>query len=42
MEALIGTGIALFAGQFALLWYRIGKMEQKLTDLCREVRDGKK
>lgn len=33
MEGLIGGLIAIVIGQFSLLWYRIGRVEQKLKDL---------
>ena len=39
MEILIGTAIATVVVQFGLIWYRVGRLEQKVTDLCREVRD---
>lgn len=40
MEALVGTLIGVVVAQAGLVWYRLGRLEQKLTDLCREVRDG--
>ena len=38
MELLIGGAIAAFVAQFGFIWYRLGKVEQKVSDLCREVR----
>ncbi len=40
MESVIATilGAVIFvSGQFGLLWYKIGKVEQKVTDICLEV-----
>ncbi len=39
MEALVGGLIAIVLGQGGLLWYKLGRLEQKVKDLCREVRD---
>ena len=39
MEIMIGTAIATVIVQFGLLWYRVGRLEQKVTDLCREVHE---
>ena len=40
MEALIGSLIGIVIVQFSLLWYRLGKVEQKLQDLNRKVKGG--
>lgn len=39
IELAVGLGVA-FITQFGLLWYKIGRLEQNLADLCREVRNG--
>lgn len=40
MEALVGSLIAVVIAQFSLLWYRIGKVEQKLKNLDNNLRGG--
>ena len=42
MEGLIGTLIAVVVGQFSLLWYKLGKMEQKLKALNELLHNSKK
>lgn len=39
MDGWIVGVIVAIAGQFGLLWYKFGKLEQKVKDLCREVHD---
>ena len=39
MEAVIGVLIGLVVSQGGLLWYKMGKLERGLADLCREVRN---
>jgi len=42
MEALVGSLAALILGQAGVFWYKLGKVERGLADLCREVHNGKK
>jgi len=41
MEALVGSLIGIVIVQFSLLWYRIGKVEQKVKDLTNNLKGGK-
>ena len=38
MEALISSLIGIVIVQFSLLWYRIGRVEQKVKDLNNHLR----
>lgn len=42
MEGIIVGVITAFVVHGGLMWYKIGKLEQKLADLCREVRETNK
>lgn len=42
MESSIIAVIIAFALHGGVMWYKIGKLEQKLIDLCREVRGSNK
>jgi hypothetical protein len=37
IETLVIALTGLVVVQFGLLWYRIGKTEQKLDDVCRQL-----
>lgn len=41
MEALVGSLIGIVIIQFSLLWYRLGKVEQKVKDLNNNLKGGK-
>ena len=38
MEALVGGLIVVVIGQFSLLWYRIGRLEGRLTKAINGAR----
>lgn len=40
METLVGSLIGIVIIQFSLLWYRIGKVEQKVKDLNNHLKEG--
>ena len=40
MAALIGSLIGIVIVQFSLLWYRLGKVEQKVKDLNNNLKGG--
>lgn len=40
METLVGSLIGIVVIQFSLLWYRIGRVEQKLKDLGNNLKGG--
>ena len=42
MEALLGVLLGIVVTQGGLLWYKLGKLERGLADLCREVRNNNK
>ena len=40
MEALVGSLIVTVIAQFSLLWYRIGRVEQKVKELGNNLKGG--
>lgn len=40
MEALVGSLLVVIIGQFSLLWYRLGKIEQQLKHLNNKPKGG--
>jgi len=38
MDGSVVAVLVAFMLHGGLMWYKIGRMEQKLSDLCREVR----
>ena len=40
MEALVGGLIVVSIVQFGLLWYRVGRVEQKMDNHCKQHQGG--
>ena len=39
MEAYLSGLFVFMAAQFGLIWYRLGRLEQKLTDTCNRIKN---